>query len=44
PQCFLTLMEVVSGLLAPALANRSRDKRVALVVLLTLMTTGFAGL
>ncbi|EGH72138.1 cyanate transporter [Pseudomonas syringae] len=41
---FLTLMEVVSGLLVPALANRSRDKRVALVVLLILMMTGFAGL
>ncbi len=41
---FLTLMEVVSGLLVPVLANRSRDKRVALVVLLLLMMTGFAGL
>ncbi|EGH43747.1 major facilitator transporter, partial [Pseudomonas syringae pv. pisi str. 1704B] len=41
---FLTLMEVVSGLLAPALANRSRDKRMALVVLLTFMMIGFAGL
>ncbi|RMP37123.1 Cyanate transport protein [Pseudomonas amygdali pv. lachrymans] len=41
---FLTLMEVVSGLLVPALANRSRDKRVALAVLLVLMMIGFAGL
>ncbi|RMV80136.1 Cyanate transport protein [Pseudomonas caricapapayae] len=41
---FLTLMEVVSGLLVPALTNRSRDKRVALAVLLVLMMIGFAGL
>ncbi|AHG41744.1 MFS transporter [Pseudomonas syringae CC1557] len=41
---FLTLMEVISGLLVPALANRSRDKRIALGVLLVLMMIGFAGL
>lgn len=41
---YLTLMEVVSGLVAPALANRSRDKRVVLAVLLGLMLCGFAGL
>ncbi|POA17417.1 MFS transporter [Pseudomonas sp. FW300-N1A1] len=41
---FLTAMEVLSGLLAPALANRSRDKRLVLVVLLGLTTAGFCGL
>jgi len=41
---FLTVMEVVSGLLIPALANRSRDKRLALSVLLVLMMVGFLGL
>lgn len=41
---YLTLMEVVSGLVAPALANRSRDKRGVLAVLLGLMLCGFAGL
>ncbi|KGS11062.1 MFS transporter, partial [Pseudomonas coronafaciens] len=41
---FVTLMEVISGLLVPALANRSRDKRIALSVLLGLMMAGFAGL
>ncbi|MCF5707576.1 MFS transporter [Pseudomonas syringae] len=41
---FLTLMEVVSGLLAPALANRSRDKRRVLAVLLGLIMAGFVGL
>ncbi|WP_095080278.1 cyanate transporter [Pseudomonas sp. Irchel s3h17] len=41
---FLTAMEVLSGLLAPALANRSRDKRLVLVVLLGLITAGFCGL
>ncbi|MNZ28750.1 putative transporter YycB [compost metagenome] len=41
---FLTAMEVLSGLLAPALANRSRDKRLVLVGLLGLITAGFCGL
>ena len=41
---FLTAMEVVSGLLTPALANRSRDKRLVLVILLALIVAGFIGL
>lgn len=41
---FLTAMEVISGLLAPALANRSRDKRLVLMVLLGLIVAGFCGL
>lgn len=41
---YLTLMEVVSGLITPALANRSRDKRLVLAVLLGLMLCGFVGL
>lgn len=41
---YLTLMEVVSGLITPALANRSRDKRLLLALLLGLMLGGFAGL
>ena len=41
---FLTAMEVVSGLLTPALANRSRDKRLVLVILLSLIVAGFVGL
>lgn len=41
---FLTAMEVLSGLLTPAIANRSRDRRLVLVVLLTLIMTGFCGL
>ena len=41
---FLTAMEVISGLLAPALANRSRDKRRVLLVLLGLIVAGFCGL
>jgi CP family cyanate transporter-like MFS transporter len=41
---FLTAMEVLSGLLTPAIANRSRDKRLVLVVLLTLIMAGFCGL
>ncbi|SHM91779.1 MFS transporter, CP family, cyanate transporter [Pseudomonas asturiensis] len=41
---YLTLMEVVSGLLTPALANRSRDKRLVLTPLLSLMVVGFMGL
>jgi len=41
---FLTAMEVVSGLLTPAIANRSRDRRLVLVALLTLIIAGFCGL
>ena len=40
----LTAMEVASGLIAPAVANRSRDRRPVLVVLLLLMLAGFCGL
>lgn len=40
----LTAMEVVSGLLTPAIANRSRDRRWVLVVLLALIMAGFCGL
>jgi CP family cyanate transporter-like MFS transporter len=41
---FLTAMEVVSGLVTPAIANRSRDRRQILVVLLALIIAGFCGL
>ncbi len=41
---FLTAMEVLSGLIAPALANRSRDRRLVIAVLLILMAAGFCGL
>ncbi|CAI8818487.1 cyanate transporter [Pseudomonas sp. IT-P176] len=41
---FLTAMEVISGLLTPALANRCRDKRLVLMVLLGLIVAGFCGL
>ena len=41
---FLTAMEVLSGLLTPAIANRSRDRRLVLVVLLVLIMAGFCGL
>lgn len=41
---FLTAMEVLSGLVTPAIANRSRDKRLVLSVLLTLIIGGFCGL
>lgn len=41
---FLTAMEVLSGLLTPAIANRSRDRRRVLVVLLVLIMAGFCGL
>jgi len=41
---FLTAMEVLSGLLTPAIANRSRDRRLVLVVLLALIMAGFCGL
>ncbi|WP_311886108.1 MULTISPECIES: cyanate transporter [unclassified Pseudomonas] len=41
---FLTAMEVISGLVVPAIANRSRDRRVMLMVLLMLIIGGFCGL
>ena len=41
---FLTAMEVVSGLLAPVIANRSRDRRGVLMALLALIIAGFIGL
>nr|WP_276584026.1 MFS transporter [Pseudomonas sp. RIT-PI-AD] len=41
---FLTTMEVVSGLVAPTIANRSRDRRPVLVGLLLLLCGGLVGL
>ena len=41
---FLTAMEVISGLVVPAIANRSRDRRLVLIALLSLIITGFLGL
>ncbi|MBK5375473.1 cyanate transporter [Pseudomonas sp. TH43] len=41
---FLTAMEVISGLVVPAIANRSRDRRVVLMALLGLIIAGFCGL
>lgn len=41
---FLTSMEVISGLITPAIANRSQDKRLVLAVLLALIMAGFCGL
>ncbi|WP_411389693.1 MFS transporter [Pseudomonas sp. MPB23] len=41
---FLTAMEVVSGLITPAIANRHRDKRSVVAVLLVLIILGFCGL
>ncbi|MFJ2319997.1 cyanate transporter [Pseudomonas sp. NPDC087817] len=41
---FLTAMEVISGLVVPAIANRSRDRRVVLMALLGLIIVGFCGL
>lgn len=41
---FLTTMEVISGLVVPAIANRSRDRRVVLMALLGLIIAGFSGL
>lgn len=41
---FLTAMEVISGLLTPAIANRSRDRRWVLGALLVLIMAGFCGL
>ncbi|RMO96394.1 putative Cyanate transporter [Pseudomonas syringae pv. philadelphi] len=41
---FLTAMEVISGLVTPAIANRSQDKRLVLTVLLALIMAGFCGL
>ena len=40
----LTAMEVISGLVAPAIANRRRDKRGVVAVLLVLIILGFCGL
>ncbi|WP_339431266.1 MULTISPECIES: cyanate transporter [unclassified Pseudomonas] len=41
---FLTAMEVISGLIVPAIANRSRDRRGVLMALLGLIIAGFCGL
>lgn len=41
---FLTAMEVISGLVTPAIANRSQDRRRVLVILLLLIIAGFCGL
>lgn len=41
---FLTAMEVVSGLITPAIANRRQDKRGVVAVLLVLIIIGFCGL
>ncbi|MFB3304153.1 cyanate transporter [Pseudomonas sp. AMR01] len=41
---FLTAMEVVSGLITPAIANRRKDKRGVVAVLLVLIILGFCGL
>ena len=41
---FLTAMEVISGLAVPAIANRSRDRRGIVAVLLLLIIGGFCGL
>ena len=41
---FLTAMEVISGLVTPAIANRSRNRRAVLAALLLLIIGGFCGL
>lgn len=41
---FLTAMEVVSGLVTPAIANHRQDKRGVVAVLLVLIIFGFCGL
>lgn len=41
---FLTAMEVISGLITPAIANRRQDKRAVVAVLLVLIILGFCGL
>lgn len=41
---FLTLMEVVAGLVFPAWANRGRDRRPVLFTLCALQVAGFGGL
>ncbi|PQZ92117.1 MULTISPECIES: cyanate transporter [Pseudomonas] len=41
---FLTAMEVISGLVTPAIANRHPDKRSVVAVLLVLIIIGFCGL
>lgn len=40
----LTAMEVISGLVTPAIANRRQDKRGVIAVLLVLIILGFCGL
>ncbi|MCK3825827.1 cyanate transporter [Pseudomonas sp. W2Aug9] len=40
----LTAMEVISGLVTPAIANRRQDKRGVIAVLLALIILGFCGL
>lgn len=41
---FLTAMEVISGLITPAIANRSQDRRIVLIALLLFIIAGFVGL
>lgn len=41
---FLTAMEVISGLITPAIANRRQDKRGVVAALLVLIILGFCGL
>ncbi|RON60819.1 cyanate transporter [Pseudomonas fluorescens] len=41
---FLTTMEVISGLVVPAIANRRHDRRAVLATLLVLIIAGFCGL
>ncbi|MFO2466494.1 cyanate transporter [Pseudomonas sp. 15FMM2] len=41
---FLTAMEVISGLITPAIANRRQDKRGVVAILLMLIIAGFCGL
>lgn len=41
---FLTAMEVISGLVTPAIASRSQDRRLVLIGLLLLIIAGFSGL
>ncbi|MFW7523647.1 cyanate transporter [Vibrio ostreicida] len=41
---FLTSVEVVAGLVVPAIASRSKDRRSILIVLLVCIIAGFSGL
>lgn len=41
---FLTCVEVISGLVVPALANLSKDRRLVLILLLLSIIGGFSGL